>query len=118
MKDRGLPEELCRTDVVVLAIQYTGTIVQRFEEIRVELQALNDAASLDDFTTLWLPPNEQTALLAQAVVEHSEGLETVEQLFESLQQEFNQYPSQGLQLLPPTMLTMYTVMLQVMTQQE
>lgn len=74
----------------VLAIQHTGTIVQRFVEIRAELQALSDAADLDDFTTLWLPPNEQTALLAQAVVEHSEGLDTVEQLFESLQQEFTQ----------------------------
>jgi superfamily I DNA/RNA helicase len=71
-------------------IPNTSTIVERFAEIQAELHALNEAASLDDFTTLWLPPDEQTALLAQTVVEHSEGVETVEQLFESLQQEFTQ----------------------------
>lgn len=74
----------------LLAIANTGTIVQRFSEIRAELQTLNEAASLDDFTTLWLPPDEHTALLAQIVVEHSEGIDAVEQLFESLQQEFTQ----------------------------
>lgn len=74
----------------VLAIQHTGTLVQRFVEIRAELQALSDAEDLDNFTTIWLPPNERTALLAQAVAEHSEGIDTVEQLFELLQQEFTQ----------------------------
>jgi len=73
-----------------IAIANITTILQRFAEIQAELQMLNEAASLDDFTTLWLPPDEHTALLAQTVVEHSEGIETVEQLFDSLQQEFTQ----------------------------
>lgn len=74
----------------VIALANTGTIVQRFLEIRAELETLNDAATLDDFTTLWLPPDEHTALLAQVVVEHSQGIETVQELFDSLQQEFTQ----------------------------
>ena len=73
-----------------LAIQHTGTIVERFIQIRTEIQQLNDAGNLDDFTTAWLPPSERTALLAQVVAEHSEGVDTVEQLFDSLQQEFTQ----------------------------
>lgn len=74
----------------IIVIQHTGTIVERFSQIRAELQQLNDVGNLDEFTTVWLPPNERTALLAQIVAEHSEGIDTVQQLFDSLQQEFTQ----------------------------
>lgn len=73
-----------------LVLPYTGTLVERFREIRAELDLLDAATTLDEFTTAWLPPNEATALLTQAVAEHSEGLETPAELYESLQREFTQ----------------------------
>lgn len=73
-----------------LNIPHTGTLVARFQEIRAELDLLGDATALEDFTTVWLPPNEATALLTQAVAEHSEGLETPAELYKALQQEFTQ----------------------------
>lgn len=73
-----------------IAIPNTGTLVDRFKEIRDELDQLGNADALDEFTGWWLPPDEQTALLTQAVVEHSENVENVQELFEALQQEFTQ----------------------------
>lgn len=73
-----------------IAIPHTGTLVTRFDEIRAELNQLEEADTLDDFTGAWLPPSERTALLAQAVFEHSQQIETVPELFEALQREFTQ----------------------------
>lgn len=73
-----------------IAIPSSGTLVTRFNEIRAELARLTDADTLDEFTEAWLPPSEATALLAQAVFEHSEEIESVPELFEALQQEFTQ----------------------------
>lgn len=74
----------------LINIPNTTTLRARFDEIMSELAVLGEAQTLEDFTTAWLPPDEATALLTQTVVEHSEGLETPAELYESLQQEFTQ----------------------------
>lgn len=74
----------------ILNVTNTATLQARFTEIREELDRLDQAENLDEFTTLWLPPSEQTALLTQVVAEHSVGIDSVTALFDSLQQEFTQ----------------------------
>lgn len=89
-----------------LAIPNTGTLIARFHEIRAELDTLDAATTLEDFTTAWLPPAERTALLTQVVAEHSEGLDTPLQLFESLQMEFTQ-PEIPLQVAEVRLMSFY-----------
>lgn len=74
----------------LIAIPHTGTLVDRFREIQNELEQLAETGDLDEFTEVWLPPSDATALLTQAVVEHLENAETIPELFEALQQEFTQ----------------------------
>lgn len=74
----------------IIHILNTNTLVQRFQEITAEIAALDQATTLEEFVTAWLPPDEATALLTQTVVEHSVGLDNPTQLYESLQQEFTQ----------------------------
>jgi superfamily I DNA/RNA helicase len=67
-----------------IAVPHTGALVDRFNEIRVELANLGQAADVDDFIQLWLPPNPETELLAEAVVSGREEATTIPELYEVL----------------------------------
>lgn len=67
-----------------LAIPHTGALVERFREIRGQLNALALAPDLDQFIAAWLPDDDSTALLAEAVAGCKEGVDTPQALFDSL----------------------------------
>lgn len=68
----------------VINIAHTAQLVAQFEEIRTQIAALAAAADLDQFVRLWLPADQNTQLLAEAVGRAREGVQTIPQLFEAL----------------------------------
>lgn len=67
-----------------LHIPHIRTLVERFNEIRVELDGLRAAPDLDDFVALWLPQSDRTALLFVAVTSTKEGCTTLQELYDAL----------------------------------
>lgn len=67
-----------------IAVPHIGTLVDRFKIIRQELAALAQAADLDDFIQLWLPPNPETDLLAETVSQCRQEATTIPDLYDAL----------------------------------
>lgn len=67
-----------------LAIQYTNTLVDRFNEIKNELAELGQAETLDDFIEGWLPEAEETELFRDTVAECKEGLDNPSDLYSAI----------------------------------
>jgi superfamily I DNA/RNA helicase len=75
---------LVRLTEGTLNIAHTGTLIERFEEIRNELANLAAAADLDAFIQLWLPAALETELLSEAVDQCREGANTPQELFDAI----------------------------------
>lgn len=67
-----------------LTLAHTGTLVDRFREIRLELDALAATQGLDQFLEVWLPDSPGTELLRETVAKCREGLETADELYDAL----------------------------------
>lgn len=67
-----------------LKIAHTGSLVERFEEIRGEIGVLAAAANLEAFVQAWLPELPETELLKEVVDQCLDGKETPQQLFDAL----------------------------------
>lgn len=67
-----------------IAIPHTAQLVDRFGEIRAELDTLNGTADLEQFVQTWLPANPQTQLLAEAVAQALPDASSIKELFDEL----------------------------------
>lgn len=67
-----------------ITIPYMGTLVARFQEIQTELFTLQSASNLDQFIQIWLPDNQQTALLSALVSDCREEAESPQELYDAL----------------------------------
>ncbi len=67
-----------------LKIAHTGSLVERFEAIRDELDILAGAIDLGAFIERWLPEKDETQLLRETVDQCLGGLENPQQLFDAL----------------------------------
>ncbi|EHK55500.1 ATP-dependent DNA helicase UvrD [Mesorhizobium alhagi CCNWXJ12-2] len=74
----------------ILVIPYTGALVDRFEEIKAELEVLGASADFDDFLQQWLPDNPETELLSETVTLCREGIDNPADLFGALYDAISQ----------------------------
>ncbi len=77
-------ETLVALDNGALAIAHTSTLVDRFREIRSELNALAATQTLEEFLQVWLPDSPETELLRETVAKCREGLETADELYDAI----------------------------------
>lgn len=67
-----------------IRIPYTTPLVNRFREIQAELARLEAAADFQGFLDQWLPDDEDTELLSDAVEICSEGVDNAAELYTAL----------------------------------
>lgn len=67
-----------------LVIPHVRQLVERFEEIRAQLDELENADGFDGFLELWLQDNEETRLLADEVSYVLDDVETPAELLDKL----------------------------------
>jgi len=65
-------------------ISHVRTLVERFNEIRAELDSLRQETALDQFVQLWLPASDTTTLLSETVASVVDGCATQQELFDAL----------------------------------
>ena len=73
-----------RAEAGQIAVPHIVSLVDRFNEIRQELAELNQAADLDAFIHLWLPPNPETELLSETVALCRQETATITELYDAL----------------------------------
>lgn len=65
-------------------IQHTQNLVERFREIKTELESLQEIEEINRFIELWLPENEKTALLAELVSSCKDEAVSPQELYKNL----------------------------------
>lgn len=65
-------------------IPHTGSLLERFNELRIEISDLANTEDVDDFIQRWLPPNAQTELLTEAVARCRRDAATIQELYDAL----------------------------------
>lgn len=75
----------------VINIQYTSSLIARFQEIQKEIAILKSVeGDIGSFIDLWLPKNERTELLAEAVDQCRGGVFDAQGLYDALYEKITQ----------------------------
>jgi superfamily I DNA/RNA helicase len=83
-------ETLVALEQGTITISHTGTLVDRFVEIRAELAELEAAQNLDQFISAWLPDSAETELLTETVTKCRDGIETTQELYDAIYEAITQ----------------------------
>lgn len=67
-----------------IVIPYSEKLLERFLEIKRELESLQEAENIYKFIEVWLPENDKTALLLELVSKYKEEVTTPQELYKKL----------------------------------